>query len=82
MSPDPLPDRSSTVTTELLVRDVILGDGSSLRLVAPGPEDYQDVKAFYDRLSPESRYMRFHGNVRTEFRPVMWLRLAGLTGSR
>jgi acyl-CoA synthetase (NDP forming)/RimJ/RimL family protein N-acetyltransferase len=67
MSPDPLPDRSSTVTTELLVRDVILGDGSSLRLVAPGPEDYQDVKAFYDRLSPESRYMRFHGNVRTEF---------------
>ena len=67
MSPDPLPNRSSTVTTELLVRDVILGDGSSLRLVAPGPEDYEDVKAFYDRLSPESRYMRFHGMVRTEF---------------
>ncbi len=67
MSPDPLPDRSPTVTTELLVRDVILGDGSSLRLVAPGPGDYEDVKAFYDRLSPESRYMRFHGVVRTEF---------------
>ena len=66
MSPDPVPDRSSTVTTELLVRDVILGDGSSLRLVAPGPGDYEDVRAFYDRLSPESRYMRFHGVVRTE----------------
>jgi hypothetical protein len=67
VSPDPPPDRSSTVTTELLIRDVILGDGSSLRLVAPGPEDYEDVKAFNDRLSPESRYMCFHGVVRTEF---------------
>ena len=55
MSPDPVPDRSSTVTTELLVRDVILADGSSCACGAPGPEDYDDVKAFYDRLSPESR---------------------------
>ena len=49
-----------------LTRDVILNDGSTLRLRAPGPEDYEDVKAFYDRLSPESRYMRFHGMVRTD----------------
>jgi hypothetical protein len=54
------------VTGERLVRDVILGDGSSLRLVAPGPEDYEDVKAFYDRLSGESLYMRFHGIARTD----------------
>ena len=45
---------------------MILADGSTLRLRAPGPEDYDDVKAFYDGLSPESRYMRFHGMVRTD----------------
>ena len=33
---------------------------------AAGPEDYDDVKAFYDRLSPDSRYMRFHGTVGTD----------------
>ncbi|MGO9495098.1 MAG: GNAT family N-acetyltransferase, partial [Solirubrobacteraceae bacterium] len=31
-----------------------------------GPGDYDDVKAFYDRLSPDSRYMRFHGTVGTD----------------
>jgi acetate---CoA ligase (ADP-forming) len=33
----------------------------------PRLEDYEDVKAFFDGLSPESRYLRFHGMVRTEF---------------
>jgi acyl-CoA synthetase (NDP forming)/GNAT superfamily N-acetyltransferase len=44
-----------------LVRDVLLRDGSTLRLQAPTPLDYEDIKAFYDGLSSESRYLRFHG---------------------
>jgi acyl-CoA synthetase (NDP forming)/RimJ/RimL family protein N-acetyltransferase len=49
-----------------LVRDVLLRDGSTLRLRAPTPEDFEAIKAFYDGLSPESRYMRFHGYGRTD----------------
>ncbi|HUO73073.1 MAG TPA: GNAT family N-acetyltransferase [Solirubrobacteraceae bacterium] len=50
-----------------LVRDVLLRDGSTLRLRAPTHEDLDDIKAFYDEgLSDESRYMRFHGYLRTE----------------
>ena len=49
-----------------LVRDVLLRDGSTLRLQAPTPADYEDVKAFYDRLSPDSRHLRFHGYARTD----------------
>ena len=50
----------------LLVRDVLLRDGSTLRLRAPAPADFGDIKAFYDGLSPESRYFRFHGYGRTD----------------
>jgi acyl-CoA synthetase (NDP forming)/GNAT superfamily N-acetyltransferase len=49
-----------------LVRDVLLRDGSTLRLQTPTPVDYEDIKAFYDGLSPESRYLRFHGFGRTD----------------
>ncbi len=49
-----------------LVRDVILSDGSTLRLRTPGPEDLPDIQAFYEALSSESRYMRFHGYGRTD----------------
>lgn len=49
-----------------LVRDVLLRDGSTLRLQAPLPSDFGDIKAFYDGLSPESRYFRFHGYGRTD----------------
>ena len=49
-----------------LVRDVLLRDGSTLRLQAPTPADYDEIKAFFDGLSPESRYMRFHGGGRTD----------------
>ncbi|MGZ4325763.1 MAG: bifunctional acetate--CoA ligase family protein/GNAT family N-acetyltransferase [Solirubrobacteraceae bacterium] len=44
-----------------LVRDVLLRDGSTLRLQAPGPEDYEDIRDFYEQLSPQSKYFRFHG---------------------
>jgi acyl-CoA synthetase (NDP forming)/RimJ/RimL family protein N-acetyltransferase len=50
----------------LLARDVLLRDGSTLRLQAPAPPDFGDIKAFYDGLSPESRYFRFHGYGRTD----------------
>ena len=40
--------------------------GRTLRLQTPTPVDYEDIKAFYDGLSPESRYSRFHGFGRTD----------------
>jgi acyl-CoA synthetase (NDP forming)/GNAT superfamily N-acetyltransferase len=49
-----------------LVRDVLLRDGSTLRLQTTTPADFEDIKAFYDGLSPESRYSRFHGFGRTD----------------
>jgi acetate---CoA ligase (ADP-forming) len=44
-----------------LVRDVLLRDGSTLRLQAPVRADYDAIRVFYEQLSPESRYFRFHG---------------------
>src|SRR3954451_4205640 len=49
-----------------LVRDVILRDGSALRLRSPEPGDETAIQAFFDGLSPESRYTRFHGAGRTD----------------
>ncbi len=49
-----------------LVRDVILRDGSVLRLRAPQPADEPSIKDFFDRLDPESRYLRFHGHARSD----------------
>jgi acyl-CoA synthetase (NDP forming)/RimJ/RimL family protein N-acetyltransferase len=54
------------MVTEPLVRDVILRDGSTLRLRGTAPQDFDDIKAFYDALSPESRHLRFHGYGRTD----------------
>ena len=56
----------STVSSQSLVRDVLLRDGSTLRLATPTPEDFGDIKAFYDGLSSESRYFRFHGYGRAD----------------
>ncbi|HEX3256048.1 MAG TPA: hypothetical protein VHQ96_09660, partial [Gaiellaceae bacterium] len=44
-----------------VVRDVILRDGTTLRLRAPVRADAERLLAFVQRLSPESRYLRFHG---------------------
>src|SRR4051794_4332903 len=49
-----------------LVRDVILRDGSALRLRSPRPDDEAAIKVFFDALAPESRYTRFHGAGRTD----------------
>ena len=57
---------ASTGESGRLVRDVLLRDGLTLRLRAATPADFDDIKEFFDGLSPESRLMRFHGYVRTE----------------
>ncbi|MGO9900912.1 MAG: GNAT family N-acetyltransferase, partial [Solirubrobacteraceae bacterium] len=57
---------SAAESQKPLVRDVLLRDGWTLRLQAPTPVDYEEIKAFYDGLSPESRYFRFHGFGRTD----------------
>ena len=49
-----------------LVRDVLLRDGLTLRLQAPTPADFEDIREFFDGLSAEALYMRFHGGVRTD----------------
>jgi acetyl coenzyme A synthetase (ADP forming)-like protein len=43
------------------VRDVILRDGSTLRLRAPVSADTKELLAFFGRLSAGSLYRRFHG---------------------
>jgi acetate---CoA ligase (ADP-forming) len=44
-----------------VVRDVILPEGTTLRLRAATRDDAAGLVAFVERLSPESRYFRFHG---------------------
>jgi len=44
-----------------LVRDVILRDGSTLRLRSPELGDVDEIEAFFAGLTLESRYRRFHG---------------------
>jgi acetyl coenzyme A synthetase (ADP forming)-like protein len=41
--------------------DVILRDGSTLRLREPTSEDVDELVAFFSRLSERSRFLRFHG---------------------
>ena len=45
------------VSRSRLVRDVLLRNGSTLRLQTPTPGDFEDLKEFFDRLSAESRYL-------------------------
>ncbi|MDX6473446.1 MAG: hypothetical protein QOK22_2262 [Gaiellaceae bacterium] len=49
----------STRTTAAV--DVILRDGSTLRLRAPARSDADALVAFFERLSKQSLYLRFHG---------------------
>ncbi len=44
-------------------RDVILRDGTTLRLRAPSAEDEEALLGFFARLSSESLYLRFHAAV-------------------
>jgi len=47
---------------EVAVADVILRDGSTLRLRAPARSDAGALIAFFEELSERSRYLRFHGS--------------------
>ena len=51
------------MTTALtrLTEDVVLRDGSTMRLRPPTSDDEGALISFFESLSPESRYMRFHG---------------------
>ena len=44
-----------------VVRDVILPEGTTLRLRAATSDDADGLVAFVERMTPESRYFRFHG---------------------
>ena len=46
--------------------DVVLRDGSTLRLRPTTPADEAALLEFFERLSPESRYLRFQGAVRVD----------------
>jgi acetyl coenzyme A synthetase (ADP forming)-like protein len=48
-----------TTTAEAL--DVILRDGTTLRLRAPRAADVDELVAFFRNLSVQSRFLRFHG---------------------
>ena len=50
-----------TTTLAPLVEDVVLRDGSTLRLRPPTADDEGALISFFEGLSPESRYLRFHG---------------------
>jgi acetyl coenzyme A synthetase (ADP forming)-like protein len=41
--------------------DVVLRDGSTIRLRPPTAADEASLISFFEALSPESRYLRFHG---------------------
>ncbi len=62
-----LPVRETVTTT---AEDVVLRDGSTLRLRSTAPTDGPALVAFFDRLSPESRYLRFQGAGVVDLRTV------------
>ena len=41
--------------------DVLLADGTTLRLRPPAEADLPALRSFFERLSARSRYLRFHG---------------------
>ncbi len=67
--------------------DVILRDGSTLRLRAPVPEDGPAIIRFFSELSDRSFYLRFHGHPTIDERlvePVVdpdWIDRGALIGS-
>ena len=70
-----------------VVRDVILRDGETLRLRAPGVEDAAGLIRFFADLSERSRYLRFHGarapgaGLATPFLDPDWSERGSLVGT-
>jgi acetate---CoA ligase (ADP-forming) len=52
---------SATASRAVAASDVILRDGSTLRLRSPAAEDGDALVEFFTSLSDHSRYLRFHG---------------------
>jgi acetyl coenzyme A synthetase (ADP forming)-like protein len=52
---------SATAVNAVEATDVILRDGSTLRLRAPAANDADGLLEFFSGLSDNSRYLRFHG---------------------
>jgi acetyl coenzyme A synthetase (ADP forming)-like protein len=50
-----------TTAPIIIARDVVLRDGTTLRLHPPREDDAARILAFLSGLSEESRYLRFHG---------------------
>jgi len=63
---------ASTRSTPL-VEDVVLRDGSTLRLRAPTSADEATLIDFYRELSSDSRYLRFHGATSIDHVMRRWL---------
>ena len=76
---------SSNVTLDAI--DVILRDGSTLRLRTPRETDRDALVRFFGELSPRSLYLRFHGHPTVDERlvePVLdsdWIDRGALMGS-
>jgi acetyl coenzyme A synthetase (ADP forming)-like protein len=65
-----MPHMNGAHATVAEAADVILVDGTTLRLRAPRRDDLERLLAFFARLSERSRYLRFHGAVHVEPRVV------------
>jgi acetyl coenzyme A synthetase (ADP forming)-like protein len=67
--------------------DVVLRDGSTMRLRPPGRDDAGALLTFFEDLSDESLYLRFHGHPSVDARlvdPVLepdWLERGALVGA-
>jgi acetyl coenzyme A synthetase (ADP forming)-like protein len=74
-------------TADVQPIDVILRDGSTLRLRAPTDAGRQPLVRFFEGLSPRSLYLRFHGTPTVDERlvdPVLdpdWVDRGSLVGS-
>ena len=52
------------------VEDVVLRDGSTLRLRVPTAADEAELIDFFQAMSPDSRYLRFHGATMIDHKTV------------
>jgi acyl-CoA synthetase (NDP forming)/RimJ/RimL family protein N-acetyltransferase len=56
-----MPATAPPTALEAPPEDVVLRDGSTLRLRVPTAADEDALIGFFQELSPDSRYLRFHG---------------------
>ena len=77
-----------SVPSAPFVADVVLRDGSTMRLRPPERDDAEGLLAFFRRLSNKSLYLRFHGHPSVDGRlvePVLapdWVERGALVGTK